>query len=121
MADMLADAADWIADQLSGHISQTVTYRRGGLSVELAATKSEGIPEALVELGRVDYEPCDWIIKASLLVLGGATVEPQKNDVIEEADGAKWQVLPLDSEKPFRRWHSGAAYRIHTKRTKAAD
>jgi hypothetical protein len=61
---------------------------------------------------------CDWIVKASLLVLNAATVTPQKNDQIEEADGTIWQVLPLgSSEQEFRPVDPySTAYRVHTKR-----
>jgi hypothetical protein len=120
MANVLTTAMSAAVDALTGSVGTTVTYRRGSLSVSLSATKVMHGPEAELQYGRMDFEPCDWIIKASDLELDEEVVEPQKNDVIEEADGQHWQVLPLDGEKVFRRWH-GAGFRVHTKRTKAAD
>lgn len=117
MADMMADAATWLTGQLVDNLSQTVTYRRGSLSVSLTATKCTVRAESTPE-GNVDFHGCDWLIKAALLILGGATVEPNKNDVIEESDGEKWQVLPLAGEPEFRYSDQfRTCYRIHTKRT----
>lgn len=117
MPDMMADAATWFTNQLADNLSQTVTYRRGGLSVSLAATKCMVRAESTPE-GNIDFNPCDWLIKASAVILGGETVEPNKNDVIEESDGQKWQVLPLAGEPEFRYSDQfRTCYRIHTKRT----
>jgi hypothetical protein len=122
MSDLMADAATFLADQMAGYLSQTVTYRRGGLYVSLAATKCPIRPES-DGLTDEEFEPCDWIIRASLIVLGGEVVEPNATtDVIEEADGQQWQVLTQPNEKayrpvdPFR-----TMFRIHTKRTQEAD
>lgn len=118
----MADAATFLADQMAGYLSQTVTYRRGGLTVSIAATKCP-IRAEQDQATQEEFEPCDWIIKASLIVLGGETVEPNgTTDEIVESDGQEWQVLqdgnqpayrPVD---PFRRM-----FRIHTKRIKEAD
>ena len=119
MSDLMADGATFIADQLSSYVSQTVTYRRGGQTVSLAATKCPVRSETDGQYNE-DFDPCDWIIKASLIVLGGATVEPQAvTDVIEESNGNKWEVLQLPNEPHFRPLDPfGTAFRIHTKRIK---
>lgn len=122
MADMLADAATWMVDTMASVLAQTVTYRRGGLSVSLAATKCPVRSELDPQFGVLRMSDCDWIVKAASLVLGGATVEPQKNDVIEEAGGQKWQVLPTETEQEFRPSDPyRTAWRIHTKRIDGPD
>lgn len=117
MADMLADAAEWLAGQMTDNLSQTVTYRRGGLSVSLAATKAPVRRATDPTFGLLLPTECDWIIQASLIVLGGATVEPKEiTDTIEEANGTIWQVMPNDSEAAYRQSDPfGNAWRIHTK------
>ena len=121
MSDMLAAAATFLVDELSDHVSQTVTYRRGGQTVSLTATKCP-IRSQSDEQVNEDFEPCDWIVKASLIVLGGEAVEPRKKDVIVEANGQRWRVLPLDNEPEFRPLDpQRTAFRIHTKRTDEAD
>lgn len=122
MPDLIAEAAEWIADELADNLSQTVTYRRGGQSVSVAATKGAPITEIDTQLGVLRIVGTPWIIKASLLVLDSETITPRKNDVIEESNGARWQVLPLDGEQEAR--HSdpfGYAWRIHTKRIEVAS
>jgi hypothetical protein len=112
MADMMADAASFLADQLADNLSQTVTYRMGGQELSLAATKCPIRPES-DGLVNEDFEPCDWIITASLITFG----EPEKNDQIEEADGQIWQVLDLSNEPAYRPVDPyRTMFRIHTKR-----
>lgn len=121
MANVFTTGVGVLVDALKNNIGTTITYRRGGLTVSLAVTKIIENYGADTTYGRLDYLPCDWIVKASLLILGGSAVEPDKNDQLEESDGAHWLTLPLDSEKCFRLWEQGLAYRIHTKRIKAPD
>lgn len=120
MANMLQTGAGWLIDQLAEHASNTVSYRRGGQSVSLAATKCPVRSETDEEFGILLIGECDWIIKASVLILGGATVEPQKNDLIVESDGQEWQVLGGSGEDVFRPLEPHRqAFRIHTKRISA--
>jgi hypothetical protein len=121
MADLLERGASWLAGRLANGVAQTVTYARGGLSVSLAATKCPVRSEADLQFGILRINECDWIIKASLLVLGAATVEPQESkDTITESDGTVWQVLPRDGEQAFRPLDPyKTAWRIHTKRIEA--
>jgi hypothetical protein len=118
MADLMQDAASFLADELADNLSQTVTYTRGGQTVSLAATKCPIRSESDGQYNQ-DFEGCDWIVKASLLTLG----EPQPvKDVIEEADGQKWEVLDMPNDPCFRPFDPfRTAFRIHTKRIKEAD
>ena len=119
MSDLMADAATFFADQAAAYLSQTVTYRRGGLTVSLAATKCPIRSETDGQYNE-DFEPCDWLITASLIVLGGVTIEPEATiDVIEEAGGQQWEVLQLPNEPHFRPLDPfRTMFRIHTKRIK---
>lgn len=118
MADLLQSGASWLVGQLADNASQTVTYRRGGLSVSLTATKCPVRSEIDQQFGVLRITQCDWIIKASLLILGGETVEPMEaSDVIVESDGTEWQVLPIEGESHYRPLDPyRTAWRIHTKR-----
>jgi hypothetical protein len=125
MANMLANSLGGALAQhsvtLGNNAGDTVTYARGGLSVSLAATKCQVRSEADLQFGILRINECDWIIKASLLVLGAATVEPQESkDTITESDGTVWQVLPNTGEQAFRPLDPyKTAWRIHTKRIEA--
>lgn len=120
MADMIQDAAEWLADEQADHLSRSITYRRGGTTTAttIAAVRcplKNGLDK---QFGILRVNERDWIIKASLLVLNGATVEPQKNDEIIDTDDSVWLVLPTELE-PEARLLTGDAYRIHTKRITA--
>ena len=122
MANMLANSLGGALAQhsvtLGNNAGDTVTYRRGGYSVSLAATKCPVRSEADLQFGILRINECDWIIKASLLVLNSLTVEPQEvGDTITEADGTKWQVMPINGEQAYRPLDPyGTSWRIHTKR-----
>jgi hypothetical protein len=123
MADMLADGASMLADALSEHVSQTVTIRRGSLSTTgVKASKGAPLTEVDTQFGVLRIVGTPWIIKASQYAFSGVPATPEKNDTIEESDGAVWQVLPLDDSQEAR--HSdpfGYSWRIHTKRTTVPD
>lgn len=102
---------------LSGNAATTVTYRRGGYSVSLAATKCPVRSDADLQFGVLKIDECDWIIQASLLILNLVTVEPKDLDTITESDGTKWQVMPLAGEQSYRPSDPfKTSYRIHTKK-----
>lgn len=120
MSNLLRTGASWLAGRLSDAAADTVTYRRGSRSVSLAATKGSPQSELDTQFGVLQIVGTPWFIKASLLVLGGETVTPQKNDEIEESNGAKWQVLSTISEQEARESDPfGYSWRIDTKRTEA--
>lgn len=122
MPDLMQTGASWLVSQLATNASQSITYRRGSHSTAttIAATKCPVRSEQDREFGILRIGSCDWIIKASLLVIGGVTVEPQKNDVIVESDGQEWQVLAENGEDCFRPFDPHrTAFRIHTKRIDA--
>lgn len=117
MTDMMQTGAAWLQAQRAAHMTRTVTYRRGELSVEVAATLGQTVfrldrtPAASVRLVTRDY-----IISAGILILDGQTVLPERGDRIEESDGQVCEVLPPGGE-PEWRWHDRerTVFRIHTK------
>jgi hypothetical protein len=116
MPDMLQDAAEWLADQQATNLSREITYRRGGTDSDpIAAVRCPLKNGPDTQFGILRINERDWIIKASLLLLDGTAVEPQKNDQIIDTDGSIWQVLPTEVEHESRLL-AGEAYRIHTKR-----
>ena len=120
MADMLADAAEWLTDQLAENFSQTVSLKRGSTAATsgVAATKCPVNGEVDLQFGILRFNRCDWIIKASAYLIGAVAVEPQKNDLITESGGDIWQVVAPsggeDSHRPFDPQTN--SWRLHTKR-----
>lgn len=84
-----------------------MTYRRGALSVELAATPVPETYEAIREGGAaVQAQRMDWIIPAASLILGGSRVEPQAGDRIEWINGETtetFELQPVDADEAASR------------------
>lgn len=117
MSDKIQTGAAWLASKRSSYLSQTVTYRRGGYTVSLAATKCPVRSDADLQFGILRINECDWIVQASLLVLNTVTVEPKELDSITESDGTKWQVLAIQGEQAYRPSDPySTSWRIHTKK-----
>ena len=118
--DLIERGLAWLDAQRHRHLSRTVTYQRGGQSVELAAT-----------IGRTEFEQADhfgvihrtqsrdFLVRAADLVLGGEPALPVAGDRIREGDGEKtfvYEVMAPGGEPPFR--YSDPyrrTLRIHTK------
>lgn len=100
-------AATYLARMRAAHASETVTYRRGVLSVELSASPVPDIYEANREGGAtVQAQRMDWIIPAASLILGGSVVEPQAGDRIEWINGETtetYELQPVDAEEAASR------------------
>lgn len=130
MTNLLARGVDWLGTQRKTHMSDTVTYRRGAASVQLAATIGSTEFEQDDRAGLTTREQVrDYLIAAADLVLAGATVLPARGDRIEEIDAAGtthfYEVLPLGGGKQHYRFSDPhrVTLRIHTKLidTQAAD
>jgi len=120
VADILQQGVDWLDGQRTAHLSRTVTYQRGGESVEIAATLGATSLEVADEAGAtVRTRQTDFIVSAAALVLGGATVTPQVGDRILVPSGGKvlvFEVLALPGGEHFRPADAaGTALRIHAK------
>lgn len=116
MANMLGDAATWMAGQMQDHLATAVTYRRGGTTLSISATRGASGRQVDANTGDMSWHDQDWLIPASVLTLG----EPERGDRIE-VGGEVYRVLPPDESQECWRWsdHHQTIYRIHTERTKA--
>lgn len=120
MADLLANAADWLGGMRVKHLSRIVSYQRGESSIEVAATVGRTTFEVVNEFGVVErVESRDFLIEAVSLVLGGHVVHPHRSDRIREPAGS--QVLVYEVMAPGNQpcWRFSDPYRrtlrIHTK------
>src|SRR6185369_15998516 len=122
MANVLSSGMSNHFAALAGSASDSVTLHRGakqttGVKATKAPVRADSDPTF-----NIDVNHADWIIQTTLYQINAAATEPQKNDVIEEADGQRWQVLPLGNE-PEARFSDqyGNAWRVHTKRINEPD
>ena len=126
MADLLQQGVDWLDGQRVAHLSRSVTYQRGGESVEIAATLGATSLEVSDEAGAtVRTRAADFIVSAGSLVLGGAAVMPLAGDRILVPSGGKtlvFEVLALPGGEHFRPADpTGTALRIHAKQVDEED
>ena len=120
MADLLETGAAWLDDQRQKHMTRTVTYERGTVSVDVQATVGRSTFEYSDEYGaKVVFETRDYLIRTEDLVLDGQTTLPQRGDRIRETivgQACVFEVMGPGEEPewrysdPYRR-----ALRIHTK------
>ena len=120
MADLLEQAVSWLDGVRQTHLSRTVTYQRGGDTVEVAATLgSTGYDVADDAGGTVQAKATDFIVAADALVLTSVQVAPQVGDRIRLSAGAKvlvFEVLDLGGAGHYRHCDPGGRMlRIHTK------
>lgn len=120
MADLLANAATWLAQQRTKHLTQQIVYRRETLMVTVPATIGKTEFEVDDEFGVVQrIESRDFLILASDLVLDGTVTIPQRGDIIEKQPGT--QSLQFEVTAPGKEpcWRYSDLYRqtlrIHTK------
>ncbi len=125
MTDLLQTGSDWLEGQRHEHLSHTVTYCRGGESVELNATVGQTTFEIEREFGIEKVESRDFLIRTADLVLGGQVAEPQRGDRIKETVGAAvpvFEVMAPGDEPPWRYSDPGRkTLRIHTKQVATED
>lgn len=120
MADLLADAAEWLRTQRKAYMSQSIVYAQDGTTYTLTATKAETRFETDTGDGvLLSGRQVDWLIDAADLVAGfGANTIPEAGDRIQAGTGAaakQYTVVQLGGE-PVWRWHDrqNKTYRIHT-------
>jgi hypothetical protein len=78
MADLLADGASLVADAISDHASQTVTYRREGKNITgVKAARGQPVREIDTQYGVLRIVSVPWFIKPSLLVYSSETWTPE--------------------------------------------
>lgn len=121
MADLLATAASWVASQQKSHLSQTVIYVRGQLSVSVSATLGQSEEETFENGGTlVNSRSKDFIIDTADLILDSATVLPKRGDIIKQTIDSvvhKFEVMTENANEPPWRYTDDyqTRLRIHTK------
>lgn len=120
MTDLLQQGVDWLDEQCREHLSRPVVYRRGGESVEIAATLGATSVEVVDDAGATVQSPrTDFIVSADAIVLGGTVVTPLVGDRISVPSGDRtvvYEVLSLPDGRHFRRCDgSGRMLRIHAR------
>jgi len=118
--DLLGQGASWLEDQRHQHLTRSVTYRRAGDEVELAATIGRTVFEQDDHAGGLTrIESRDFLIRATDLVLAAETTLPQSGDRIHESDAIAthiYEVMAPGTEPPWRYSDvNRATLRIHTK------
>ena len=123
MANMMAEAAEWLRDQLQAEVSELVTYKRGADSVALNAQLGETIWLTVNDSGfQVEVRGRDFILDPANLILATVLVTPLEGDRIFLTQGSvviEYEVLRLAGEPVFRESDRyGNLIRIHTKELK---
>ena len=120
MTDMLEQAASWLDDMRTRHMSRIVTYSRGAESVELSATLGSTTYEVMDESGAtVQTKATDFIVSTDTLVFGGQVTMPEPGDRIRVTRGQRvlvFEVMDLGGTGHYRPCdpHS-TTLRIHAK------
>ena len=120
MGDLLQQGVDWLDGMRTAHLSRTVTYQRGGESIEIAATLGATSVEVADDAGAMVRSPqMDFIVSAGALVLGGIAATPLIGDRISMASGGRtlvYEVLALPDGRHYRSCDGGGRMlRIHAK------
>ncbi len=120
MADLLERGSAWLEDQRTRHLTRTVTYERGGKTVDVQATIGRTEFEQADEFGVIHKtESRDYLLLTADLVLEGVQTLPKAGDHVRETDGPAtfvYEVMAPGDEPPFR--YSDPyrrTLRIHTK------
>jgi len=118
--NMLADANDWLTAQRHKHLTDAVTYQRGGASVQVQATVGRSQFDVHDGYGgTLRVESRDYLIRSEDLVLGGELILPISGDRIIETIGTTevtYEVTAIGGEPCFRYSDpQRKTLRIHTK------
>lgn len=112
MGDLLRSGLQWLEQQRAAHCSSPVTYRREAVAKTVNATFGRTDYEVATEGGlNVGAHAWDFLVLADDLGF-----EPEPGDVIE-ADGRRFEVMPLADDVRGWRWSDPyrTTFRIHTK------
>ncbi|MCC7406912.1 MAG: hypothetical protein IT442_02495 [Phycisphaeraceae bacterium] len=126
MTDLLAQSAAWLDQMRLAHLSQLVTYERGGTSIQIAATLGTTTYEVTDDTGAtVQAQATDFIVSAGDLVLGGQITTPRIGDRIWLTQGTTerlFEVLDLAGVGHYRPCDPhGRMLRIHAKQIDQED
>jgi hypothetical protein len=115
MTDLLQTGIDWLDAQRKASLSRLVTYKRGGDSVEIAATLGTSEEEVYDESGTsMRAKRTDFLVTAADLILDGYLVTPIPGDRI--VHGAKtYEVMALADGRHYVAFPGNVTLRIHAK------
>lgn len=121
MPDMLATGLAWLTGQLKANASQTVTYTRGNLGVDVQATFGKKLLKLDDGFGgiRMEWTDIDFLIPAADLSFDGLSILPSRGDLIFVTVGYQvqtYQVFPYGTDPAWRWSDPGQTMmRIHAK------
>jgi hypothetical protein len=119
--DILSRGMSWLTDQLSTHVSTSITYRRDLESITVGATFGRTLLKLEDDYGaiRMEWTDRDFLVPAAALVLGGSAAVPLRGDLIRETRGATTFVYEVmaPGKEPVWKWTDPFRNmrRIHTK------
>lgn len=115
MTDLLQTGIAWLDAQRKASLSRSVTYKRGGDSLSIAATLGTSEEEVYDQAGTsTKARRVDYFVTASDLILDGYLVKPEPGDRI--VDGTKtYEVMALADGRHYVVLPGGVTLRIHVK------
>lgn len=124
--NMLRTGASFLAQQRHANMTEPITYRRGGQSVQLSATVGRPQSQDQQVSGFViDTDRVDFIVREADLVIGGSRVIPSDGDEIEFNAGSGPEVFTVrrdELDQTYRKVDEfGGDLRVHTVRRGAAS
>jgi len=127
MTNLLEQGATWLDRQRHNHLTWTVVYQRGELSVQVQATAAQTQCRIIDEYGQAVWvTQRDYLIRTEDLILDGNEVLPQRGDRIRDTQRNKvfvYEVMgPGGGEPDWRYWdRHRRTLRIHTKHVGTED
>lgn len=119
---MIQRGLAWLDSQLTEHVSQLVTYRRGEESVDVYATFGPKLLKLTDEFGgiRMEWTDMDFTFAWAGVAFATGPAYPVRGDEIDLTvgdDTHTFQVFPFGTEPPYR-WcdPNQVRVRVHTKR-----
>jgi len=119
MSDLLSSANEFLENTLWQWASRTVTYQRGGSTVQVPAVVGTTRGRSEDDMGmQWDIITRDYLVRASDLVLNSQEIEPDRGDEIREQVNGKTYVYRVgrDGRAPLWEWADTEhrVRRIHT-------
>ena len=123
--NMLRHGVEWLDGQRAAHMSDEVTYQRGGDTAEIAAMQASTPMEVTDEAGlAIRTQGTDFVVGVDSLVLAGVRTVPQVGDRILVPAGEKvvvYEVLALPGGQHYRTDCTGTMFWIHAKQVGQED
>lgn len=113
MTYALQDRLDRLGVRMQEVAGEAVTYYRGANTASLTAVPIHLAPDTLTEAGlNLDADVRLWGIDTADLVISGSATLPQIGDYFLQANGSKWEVLPITDDQPAYRYTTSSKGRL---------